>query len=198
VSSTLRAFIFPSIAILLGAYYILFEFGGAAAPQQPPPSRHLFAALSSEHITRIRIRASDMELIVVKQEGRWMLTEPQRAAANQDEVARLITILERAEWSRQLRLEPPERGLGQFGLDTPSLTISIWSENLRTEKSADYTMCFGGTSPSGAKVYANEPGTKDLLLIDAEFVNQVKYFLFVPPLEKGPKARKASSQETTP
>lgn len=186
---------FPSIAILLGAYYMLFEFGGAAAPQRPPPAPHLFASLSSEHITKLRIRAADKELIAVKQEGRWVLVEPQRAAADQDEVARLVAILEQAECLRQLPLEAIGRGLEQFGLDTPSLTVSIWSENPRTEKSTVRTMRFGGTSPSGARVYANAPGTENLLLIDAEFVNQVKYFLFVPPLERKPRTDKTSFQE---
>ena len=183
-----RAIVLPSIAVLLGAYYVLFEYSASEEPQPPPPPPHLFHDLASEHITKLEIRTGDKELMAVKQEGRWMLTEPQRAPANQDEVARLISILQEAEYMRKLRLEQVGRGLEQFGLARPSLTISVWSKNPRTHKSTVQRMRFGATSPSGATVYASATGSDDLLLVDAEIISQIKYFLFVPPLERKPRA----------
>ncbi len=183
-ASVWRTIVLPSIAVLLGAYYVLFEHRASEAPQ-PPPRPHLFKGLSSEQITKLEIQTADKQLTAIKQEGRWMLTAPQRAPADQHEVERLISILQKAEYMRELRLEQVGRGLEQFGLVRPSLKVSVWSRNPRTQKSTVQTMHFGATSPSGARVYGNEPGSDDLLLVDAEIINQISYFLFVPPLERG-------------
>jgi len=188
-ASIRRTIVLPSIAVLLSAYYVLFEYSASEEPRPQPPPPHLFSGLASaEHVTKLEIRTADKKLVAVKQEGRWMLAEPHRAPADQEEVARLISILQEAKYARKLQLEQVGRRLGQFGLTSPSLTVSIWSKNPRTHRSMVQKMRFGATSPSGARVYANAPGSDDLLLVDAEIINQVKYFLFVPPLQREPTA----------
>ncbi|MBN2209680.1 MAG: DUF4340 domain-containing protein [Candidatus Coatesbacteria bacterium] len=182
-SRILEAVVLPSVAVLLGAYYVLFEYRASDVVQPPPRALHLFPDLAAEHISKLEVRTSDRELLVVKQEGRWVVMGPQKAPANQDEVARLIHILQKAEYTRRLHLEQVGGGSEQFGLSRPSLMVSISSEDPRTQRSTVQTVHFGAMTPSGSMVYANAPGSDDLLLVDMEISNQISYFLFVPPLE---------------
>ena len=76
----------------------------------------------------------------------------------------------------------------QFGLTNPSLVISVWSDEQSTDKSPAWVIRFGHFSPSGAAVYALVPHQEELLLIDADVLNRLKYFLFVPPLNRGGRA----------
>ena len=182
-ASIREAIVLPSIAVLLGAYYVMFEYRASDKVQPPPRAPHLFLDLAPDQISKLEVRAADRSLLAVKHEGRWVLVEPQRAPANQDEVARLIHILQNAEYTRRLHVEQVGSGSEQFGLSRPSLTVSISSENPKTQESTVQTMHFGATTPSGSMVYANAPGSDDLFLVDMEISNQISYFLFVPPLE---------------
>jgi len=187
-TSITRAILLPSIAVLLGAYYVLFEHVASQEPQPPSPP-HLFRGLVSERITKLEMRTADKELTAVKEEGLWMLKKPQSALADQAEIARLISILQQAEYTRKLEIAQAGRQPGQYGLTNPNLTVSVWSREPKTQRRMDQTMLFGATSPSGTRAYASAHGSDELLLIDAEIVNQIKYFLFVPPLQRKSRAR---------
>jgi len=186
--SFLRTAMLPTIAVLLGAYYFLFEQPGPKATQAPPPSLLIFPGLSPEHISRIELRGTNATLEAVKRGGKWVLESPHKAPANQAEIARLISILSSAKYTRKAPLDQIGGGLEQFGLTNPSLVISVWSDEQSTEKSPAWVIRFGHFSPSGAAVYALVPHQEELLLIEADVVNRLKYFLFVPPLNRGGRA----------
>ena len=182
--SFLRAAALPTIAVLLGAYYLLFERPGPKATQAPPPSLLIFPGLSPEHISRIELRTPDLTLDAVKREGKWLLESQRKAPANQAEIERLISILARAKYSRKAPLDQLGDDLEQFGLTNPSLTVSVRSDEPSRQERPPRMIRFGRISPSGALVYAVATHQEELLLIDADVVNHLKYFLFVPPLER--------------
>ncbi len=184
--SFLKAAVLPSIAVLLGAYYVLFERPGPKAVQTPPPSLLIFPGLSPEHISEIEMRTPDITLDAVKREGKWVLKSPRKAPANQAEMERLILILTSAKYTRKARFDQIGGGLAQFGLANPSLTISVRSDEPSAQKRPARMIRFGHLSPSGAVVYAIASHARELLLIDADVVNRLKYFLFVPPYERRP------------
>ncbi|HUT02816.1 MAG TPA: DUF4340 domain-containing protein [bacterium] len=186
--SFLKAAVLPSIAVLLGAYYLLFERPEPKATQAPPPSLLIFPGLSPEHISRIELRTPDVTLDAVKREGKWVLRSPQKAPASQAEIERLISILTSAEYTRKARFDQIGGDLAQFGLTSPSLIISVRSDEPSRQERPARMIRFGHLSPSGAVVYAIAAQGQELLLIDADVVNRLKYFLFVPPLGRGARS----------
>ncbi|MBN2208224.1 MAG: DUF4340 domain-containing protein [Candidatus Coatesbacteria bacterium] len=188
-----QTLVLPIIAVLLAGYYLLFESHDATQPQPLPAARDLFQNISPESVLRIEINSAQRTLVVLKDSGIWWLEHPRRVKANVDEVARLISILTTAKYQRKLSLSGVNRGLDEFGLQHPSTTVAITHLRSAGKGQATQVVHFGQQSPSGLQTYAIRPGERDLLLTDSEIVNQIKYFLFVPPVARSHEQGLASA-----
>ena len=180
----LSVLLLPAIAVLLIAYFVLFERDSDNALKSPRTSRHLFSGLDMSSAERIEVSAGEKRLVVSVENGQFRLLHPSAGDANQDEVARLLSILSSAEYQRILPLEQAGGGLAQFGLQKPRLIVEVRLKPTSEAQSRTITVHFGRRSPSRAHVYAILPGNKEVLIMDARIVDQITYFLHVPPVDR--------------
>jgi Domain of unknown function (DUF4340) len=131
------------LAALVVAYYALETKGTPSGSD----ANRLFQA-EAKDVEKISITRGE-ELIVLKREGDgWRLIEPVQATADGSEVASLLrTLLEARE---ERRIEEAPTGLADYGLDHPSLHLSVTLKGGHTLP----VILLGDVNPSGRSVYA--------------------------------------------
>ena len=128
------------------AYYTLESKG----TQSGSDANRLFHA-EEKDVETIAIRKGEA-LIALKREGNgWRLTEPVQAAADSTEVTSLLhTLLEAGE---ERRIEEAPRSLADYGLEHPSLHLSVTLKGGKTLPA----LLLGDLNPNGRSVYAKRP-----------------------------------------
>lgn len=149
------------LALVVVAYYAL-ERKDAVSESD---ANRLFHA-EEKDVETISIRKGDA-LIVLKrkgdlsagQAGGWQLTEPVQTAADSTEVASLLhTLLETGE---ERRIEDAPKSLADYGLDHPSLYLSLVLKGGQTLPA----LLLGDLNPNGRSVYAKRPDQPAVFLV---------------------------------
>ncbi|MDE2060709.1 MAG: DUF4340 domain-containing protein [candidate division NC10 bacterium] len=141
------------LALVVVAYYTIES---KSTPSGSDANR-LFLA-EEKDVEKISISRGDA-LIVLKHEGDlsvgqaggWRLIEPVQAAADDSEVVSLLhTLLEARE---ERRIEEAPRNLADYGLEHPSLRLSVTLKGGKTLPA----LLLGDLNPNGRSVYAKRP-----------------------------------------
>ncbi len=82
-----------------------------------------------------------------RQNGKWAITSPEPLPADQDAVTSMLSSLSPVTADSVVEAKPTD--LGQYGLNSPSLTIAVHEKNGKTN-----TLAFGDDVPAGSLVYA--------------------------------------------
>ncbi len=96
---------------------------------------------------------------LVKEGSFWKLTSPFAAPADTSAVEQVLTSLEKLEADEVVAEQVTD--FGQYGLATPSRTVSAVVEGSKTPLAVD----FGAKSPDGGSVYARKPGEAKVYLV---------------------------------
>jgi hypothetical protein len=96
---------------------------------------------------------------LVKEGSFWKLTSPFAAPADTSAVEQVLTSLEKLEADEVVAEQVTD--FAQYGLATPSRTVSAVVEGSKTPLAVD----FGAKSPDGGSVYARKPGEAKVYLV---------------------------------
>ncbi|MGH7768098.1 MAG: DUF4340 domain-containing protein [Candidatus Binatia bacterium] len=117
----LNTLILAVLLIALGAYVYFFEL----AKDEKGKSERLIN-FKSDELTGIDLANPKQGLQLQKDpSGKWRLTQPLRAGADDSAVASLIAALAAADIKRPLEKKPSAEDLKSFGLDPPAARISL-------------------------------------------------------------------------
>jgi len=125
------------------------------------------AGIQPGDVVRLEVKKGGKSLVAAREGGPWKLVEPVQGAADSDEVKRLVDgLLDR---QTDFLMEQAPKDLKPFGLDKPSLEVSL------TAKSGDRrTLLVGGQDPGKTSYYVRDAATGRIFLASTSDVNAVK------------------------
>jgi hypothetical protein len=110
-------------------------------------------SLHEGDIASIVIKKKDGEEVALAKDGagKWEITGPKRAAADQDAVSSMLSTL--SSLSSDRLIEEKASNLGQYGLSEPTLQVSVTGKGAKTQE-----LLVGDDTPTGGGAYANLEG----------------------------------------
>jgi hypothetical protein len=143
---------------LLIAAVLLAALSGAVWYAKKHPESGTGASTSSTTVKVADIPAAQLQQIAVKKKdgtqvelkresGKWQIVQPQTFPADQDAVSSLMSTL--APLNADSVVEEKSTDIAKYGLNAPSLTVSLGLSNGKTD-----TIEFGDDAPAGSLVYA--------------------------------------------
>ena len=109
--------------------------------------------LQQGDIAAIDIKKKSGEEVALAKDGagKWEITGPKRAGADQDAVSSMLSTL--SSLSSDRLIEEKAGNLGQYGLTEPTLQVSITGKDAKTQK-----LLVGDDTPTGGGAYAKLEG----------------------------------------
>lgn len=145
-------------AIGAGVYFLEIK-PGKPRDEKPEESKPAFA-FKREDISSLSITRAGQTVTVEDKDGKWAVTQPLAAQANQSAVDSLVSTLTSAKIERSLT--PSAEEMKSFGLEEPAVTLEIKLKSGETQ-----TLKLGGKDFSGLSVYAQAGDSKDVSLVPA-------------------------------
>jgi hypothetical protein len=142
----------------VGVYFLEIK-PGKPRDEKPDESKPAFA-FKREDISSLSITRAGQTVTVEDKDGKWAITQPLTAQANQSAVDSLVSSLTSAKIERNL--SPSGDEMKSFGLEEPAVTIEI---KLKSEETQ--TLKLGAKDFSGLSVYAQVGDSKDVSLVPA-------------------------------
>ena len=172
-----RVGLYYLFAIVLGGYYLLFEWrpGGPEAPifERRPGQESTFLALKRDTIHKLSIKRQQHTFVSQRREAQpgeeiaeWQVLEPTGAPVTSALVSGFI---ENLTPDRKIPIvhEAPE-DLAAYGLAPPDSTVIIEGEG----EPGTETIFIGGYNPTKTAVYARKDGSPEVVLLGYN----VKYY----------------------
>src|SRR5579875_591915 len=141
---------------LLVAVVILVALGGLVwwskrHPQSTSttttPAAPKLAAIGAGQVQSIDLTKKDgATLTLVHQNGKWTITSPEALPADQDAVSSLLSAINPI--TADSVVEKSSADLNKYGLNTPSLVVTVHETNGKTDR-----ISFGDDVPAGSLVY---------------------------------------------
>jgi uncharacterized protein DUF4340 len=148
------------LAAVIGAgVYFLEIKPGKPRDETPDESKPAFA-FKREDISSVAITRAGQTVNVEDKDGKWAITQPLTAQANQSAVDSLVSSLTSAKIERNLSSSADE--MKSFGLEEPAVTLEIKLKSGETQ-----TLKLGAKDFSGLSVYAQVGDSKDVSLVPA-------------------------------
>lgn len=138
----------------LGAAYYALETKGTLSGSD---TNRLFQA-EEKDVEKISITRGEAPIVLKREGDGWRLIEPVQATADGTEVASLLHMLLEAKEERRIE-EAPTR-LADYGLERPSLTLSVTLKGGKTLPA----LLLGDLNPNGRSVYAKRPDQPGVFL----------------------------------
>src|SRR5579872_5085086 len=146
---------------LLIAVVLLAVLGGvvwwsnkteAAKSKTPADTTTKILAVPDDQIQEIQIRKTGAEPIDLKREnGKWRIVQPKDYAVDSDAAASLVSSL--ASVNADKTVEDNAGDLGQYGLTTPKLDVSVVRKDGKTDE-----LQIGDDTPTASGAYAKKAG----------------------------------------
>ena len=159
------------LACLAGAYFLFFQESGDLGSVEEKQRIHEVYGLAQEKVWQVSLAFADaayQPLTLVKNDaGEWQLTQPFPADANGEKLTEMLENLLNKRVKQTLAVTE----LGQYGLDTPSITVSLW-----TETSGNSTPTFRfliGKKAINFSVYAKEESEPHIFLIESSVLDDL-------------------------
>jgi Domain of unknown function (DUF4340) len=135
------------LAALSGVVWWAKRHPQSADTSKTPPSPKL-ADIPAAQIKSIDLKKKDgSDVVLQNQNGRWSITAPEQLPADQDAASGVASALSPVTADNIVEDKPKD--LGQFGLNNPSLTVTVDEKNGKTQQ-----LFFGDDVPAGSLVYA--------------------------------------------
>lgn len=128
------------------------------------------AEFNPDTVWKVEIAKGDSRVVVEKLSDEWRLTIPVNDRTDDDEVRKLIKRLRTAEFTRVVAEESRERG--QYGLENPTLTVSIFDGDREREKTITI-----GRRKEGSRFppfFAAFSASPMVFLVDSTFVADIR------------------------
>ena len=151
-----------------GAYYLFFQEPSDKAVEDEKPPMHQVYGVTREAVQQVEIAFADaayQDLKLVKDTtDNWRLTKPFQADADSEKVSQMLDDILNKRVKQTL--EVPE--LAQYGLDTPSIMLSLWTEG----DSPTVTFLIGKKAINFS-VYVKEQSEKHIFLIESSALDDL-------------------------
>jgi hypothetical protein len=158
----LKTLILAVLLIALGGYVYFFEL----AKGDKGKSEKLLD-FKQDEAAAIDLTYPNRAIQIQKDSsGKWQLTQPVRADADDATVGRLLAALAASDIKRTLEKKPGAADLKSFGLDLPAVKVSITLKNGLTLP----TLAVGAKTPLGNSAYVRRGSDPTTYLTDAAIV----------------------------
>ena len=146
--------------VCLGSYIYFFQLKRAPASVDSHPRAF---EISKDQIDQLVIKSAGGDVsTVTKTDGRWQITAPLTAPADETLMTRIVTLVSGLEISRVVDEEPTD--LSQYGLAPPHVEVTI-----KTSGAAETTqLLLGGAGPIGSNIYARLSSSPRVILVASE------------------------------
>ena len=151
-----------------GAYFLFFQESPDETSSNEKPTIHQVYGIAREKVQQVEVTFADtayQHLKLVKDAtGNWQLESPFRSDADSEKVNQMLDDMLNKRVKQTLEVTE----LTQYGLDTPSITLSLW-----TEKASPATTFFIGKKAINFSVYAKERSEAHIFLIESSALNDL-------------------------
>jgi hypothetical protein len=148
------------VAAVVGvAVYFVEIKPGKPRDEKADESKPAFA-FKREDIASISITRAGETVTVEDKDGKWTISQPVTAQANQSAVDSLVTSLTSAKIERTL--SPSAEEIKSFGLEEPAVTVEIELKGSKSEK-----LKLGANDFSGLSAYARIGDSSEVALVPA-------------------------------
>ena len=148
------------LAAVIGvAVYFLEIKPGKPRDEKSDESKPAFA-FKREDIASISITRSGQSVTLQDTDGKWSISQPLTAPANQSAVDSMVSSLTSAKIERTIT--PSGEEIKSFGLEEPAVTVEIKLKNGESQ-----TLKLGSKDYSGLSAYAQIGDSKDVTLVPA-------------------------------
>lgn len=145
--------------ICLGSYIYLFQPKRAPASGDSRPKAF---EISKDQIEQLVIKSAGGDVsTVTKADGRWQITEPLAAPADETLTNRIVTLISGLEIVRVVDEKPTD--LSQYGLAPARVEVTV-----KTPGAAGTTLLLGATAPIGSNVYAQLSSSPRVMLVASD------------------------------
>lgn len=137
------------LAALSGLVYWTKKHPQAADTTSTTAPSPTLAAIPDSQIQEIDLKKKDgSTLTLQRQNGKWVITSPEQLATDQDAATSVASAL--SSITADSVVEDKARNLATFGLQDPSLTVTVHEKDGKTQ-----SILFGDDVPTGSLVYAS-------------------------------------------
>ncbi len=153
---------------IAGAYFLFFQQSREDASISEKPPIHQVYGITREQVQQVEVAFADtayQNLRLTKDAtGNWKIKKPFQADADSEKVNQMLDDLLNKRVKQTL--EVPE--LTQYGLDTPSITLSLW-----TEQVSPAATFFIGKKAINFSVYVKEESEAHIFLIESSALDDL-------------------------
>jgi len=156
------------LAGFAGAYFLFFQQSPEKTSTDEKPPIHQVYDIGREKVQQIEVTFADtayQDLKLVKDAtGNWQLKSPFQADANSEKVSQMIDDILNKRVKQTLEVTE----LTQYGLDTPSITLSLW-----TAEASPAVTFFIGKKAINFSVYVKEKSQAHIFLIESSALDDL-------------------------
>ncbi len=146
-------------AVVSVAVYYLEIKPGKPRDEKPDTSKPAFA-FTRDDVSSITLTRGSELVTIEQKDGKWTITQPVTAQANQSTVDSLVSSLTSAKIERSISASPEE--IKSFGLEQPAVAIEIKLKSGETQE-----IKLGAKDFSGLSVYAQIAGSNEVAMVPA-------------------------------
>lgn len=148
-----------------GAYVYIYEL---RQPEETETEQPLFPNLSQDKIDRVTISSSDESYALSREDGKWTLSEPVKAPADESAVDGLTYALDSMVVRNTIDEGLDEAALSAFGLSSPVLSAEFDTDGNKTK------IDFGKQHSFSGRRYARLNSSGPVLLVDESSFEALK------------------------
>jgi len=156
------------LAGIAGAYFLFFQQSPENASTNERPPIHQVYGITREQVQQMEVTFTDtayQDLKLVKDAtGYWHLKNPFQADADSEKVNQMLDDILNKRVKQTLEVT----ALAQYGLDTPSITLSLW-----TEQASPAAIFSIGKKAINFSVYVKERSEAHIFLIESSALDDL-------------------------
>ena len=151
-----------------GAYYLFFQEPSDKAVENEKPPIHEVYGVARDAVQQVEITFADVayqDLKLVKDTtDNWQLAKPFHVDADSEKVSQMLDDI----LNKRVKQTLEATELAQYGLDTPSITLSLW-----TAGDAPTATFLIGKKAINFSVYVQEKSEADIFLIESSALDDL-------------------------
>lgn len=160
--------IIAAVFVAIVSFYFVFEKVYLPKKEKGREKENKVFTLEREDLDLIKINTKTTQIILVKQDERWLMSAPIESETDAGEVESFIASALDAEIGRKLGTKAElADSLSDYGLDEPALTVVLGSGD-ETE-----TLSLGNAVAAGDEVYAMRTGDDQVFLVDGYLTDEI-------------------------
>lgn len=151
----------------LGGYVYWVELPTERTKTETEATEKRLLPFTEREITGVTVHSESGDIVLISKDGVWHITAPLQTAADTRVVQSMLRALALGKITRVV--EEQATALAPFGLDKPSMTLTL------TADSQQETVSIGDSGPISSTLYAMRASDKKILLTDLstkDFLNK--------------------------